>query len=194
MGNILRKSLILILSAAAAVAVTGCNEYKQGQDELKQGADSMLGEVSELKDVISEAIHGTSDYSEKETSASDTISPEKSRQDAYNIENACKTFYSSVVSGTLNDDMSNMKFSRQLPSAGASQSERKNAAALFTVKDALLNYGENISTENIFYVVNEFSGCKKGTILSGYDSKAEGHSADMRRLTPEITLSEIIAN
>lgn len=188
----LKRIAVVAFAAIAALSLCACNEYKEAQDSFYGEMGGLMSEANDLKDSINENIYGTSDYLQSSTTApGDAVLDAK---DAADISAACKELYSGIISGDINDDMTNtggMNLSRTLPSAGETAAERKKSAGLFTVSDAISFSGKSISVDNMFYVTSAFGAYENGDIIAGSDPVAEGRSSSLTRLTPQTTLGEL---
>lgn len=108
-----------------------------------------------------------------------------SDSDAAMVESACKTYYSGIVAGTITSDSEYVNDTVQLPSKGASVSERKAAAENATIGGALNYMGiDNISDSSLQY----FKVTLDGVIIA---SNPNGQVVKQITLSKSTTLGEL---
>ena len=95
--------------------------------------------------------------------------------DASSVNNACKTFYSGIRSGSIvnTDKDPNGSTVSAAASAGASDKVKLDKAKAATVADAQRYSGLNVSYDNLCYISNPTSTQTKGTI-EYYDGTSTG--------------------
>lgn len=109
------------------------------------------------------------------------------KTDASTVDNACKSYYAAILSGSFNSSSYDAgKVSDLLPSPDAAPSERKTAALACTIGNALVWNGTPSLSQNL----DAFGADTHGNIYAKSDTKYSSELTNMK-LTAGTTFSEL---
>lgn len=118
------------------------------------------------------------------------------QSDAASVNNACKTYYAGVRSGTITTASKNADGTSvtAAASAGASDKAKLSAAKDATVKDAQKYSGLDVSYDNLCYysAANSATHNTKGDIVY-YDGDTTKLGGDQKALEPDTKMSDLYA-
>lgn len=119
------------------------------------------------------------------------------QSDAASVNNACKTYYAGVRSGTITTASKNADGTSvsAAASAGASDAKKLSAAKAATVADAQKYSGLDVSYDNLCYftAANSATHNTKGDIVY-YDGNSANRPANTSPLTSSTAMSTLYGN
>ncbi|MGN1456344.1 MAG: prepilin-type N-terminal cleavage/methylation domain-containing protein [Acutalibacteraceae bacterium] len=120
------------------------------------------------------------------------------QSDAATVNNACKTFYAGIKSGTINTDSTNPDGSKVTAAAAPGESDAKKLAAAkkATVADAQKYSGINVSCDNLAYYATNAAASAAGKTIGDiiyFSGDSSAKPANATQLASNTTFAALYA-
>ena len=197
-GSIMKKRIFALILAAAVSAVSfcGCDMLLQEKNDLTDGINDFVGELSGLQD---EAEKGKSqlgellgDVSGISIGGSGSIDMTDKITLASGLSDACAEVYAGIIAGDINSSK-NGDMEVSLPEKSASVPARTKAAKKVTIEDVLrYKHAGAADIDGLYYLVKDASDeHQKGHIISDTDDYFSSVSDNAKKLKKATTLGDL---